>query len=234
MLDLLERNSPALMQLISPALAEELHKASVTVKYDDGQSIHSRGDNKPGVSIVKSGAARIGTLGMDGSFITVSVLGVGQSFGEHTLFADLPRTHDVSAVGPTEIDQIPGPVFMRLFDEQRELAPALLKTALARSYAFLEQLDDMRRLALHVRLAKFLMSIGVANQQAEAVIKCLQSELAFTLGVSRVAIGKAVKRLHAAGLIEPGYGQITLRDRARLKRWIDAEIKIVPLQSGRP
>jgi len=234
MVDLIERHSPALMDLVSPALALDLEAASVIMKYDDGQIIHSRGDQKPGISIVKSGAARIGAIGMDGSFITVSVLGVGQSFGEHTLFADLPRTHDVSAVGTTQINQIPGSVFMRLFREQAELAPALLKTALVRSHAFLEQLDDMRRLSLHVRLAKFLLSMGQKEGQAATTIKCRQSELAFTLGVSRVALGKAVKRLYMAGLINPGYGQISLPDIARLKTWVAAESKIAPLRAGRP
>jgi len=202
--ELIERRSPALMELVEPALAGTLRAASVLVKYDDEQIIHSRGDKKPGLSIVKSGAVRVGTIGLDGSFQTVSVLGVGQSFGEHTVLAGLPRTHDVSAAGPVEIYQMAAPVFMRLVAEHTELTSILLKVSLIRSHGLLEQIDDMRWLTLPVRLAKLLMSIKGEADKAYARVTCRQSELAYTLGVSRVALGNAVKRLVKAELIVPG------------------------------
>jgi len=206
--DLIERKSPALMDLVDPALADTLCAASVLVKYVDGQIIHSRGDNKPGLSIVKSGAVRVGTIGLDGSFQTVSVLGVGQSFGEHTVLAGLPRTHDVSAAGSAEIYQMAAPIFMRLVEAHSELTSILLKISLIRSHGLLEQIDDLRRLTLPVRLAKLLMSIKVDVNSGAVTVRCLQSELAYTLGVSRVGLGNAVKRLVKAGLIAPGYGYV--------------------------
>lgn len=234
MSNLIEYSAPPLMTLLSAQTRKALSDASVRVKYNHGQIIHSRGDDKPGISIVRAGAVRIGAIGTDGSFITVSLMGIGQSFGEHTLFADLPRINDVSAVGNTEIDQIAGPAFMRLFSEIPELGPALLKISLSRTYYLLERLDDMRRLALHVRLAKLLSSFGPdsAPAQTSLDIPCRQSELAFMLGVSRVALGKAVKRLEKAGLICQGYRQIKLLDLYALQSWIAKESKVAPLKHG--
>lgn len=227
--DLIERRSPALMELVDPALGDALRAASVLVKYVDGQIIHSRGDKKPGLSIVKSGAVRVGTIGLDGSFQTVSVLGVGQSFGEHTVLAGLPRTHDVSAAGSAEIYQMTAPVFMRLVEAHAELTSILLKVSLIRSHGLLEQIDDMRRLTLPVRLAKLLMSIRGEVAEGRARVTCRQSELAYTLGVSRVALGNAVKRLTKTGLIVPGYGYVTIMDIGRLSGWVAAQSKIAPL-----
>lgn len=222
MLNPLEYNAPALTGLLQADLLEKLHALGTSVTYQDGQLIHSRGDKKPGVSIVQKGGARIGTIGVDGSFLTISVLGPGQTFGEHTVFTDLPRTHDVSAVGDTVIDQISGTAFLALFEAEPSLARALLVTALTRSHALIERLDDMRRLSLPVKTAKYLISVSMVSDPADIIV-CTQSNLAIAVGVSRISLGKALKKLEALKLIKPGYGQITLTDIPRMEDWIDSQ-----------
>lgn len=221
MLNPLEYAAPALMDLMPARMQDKLHALAVKVTYEPDQIIHSRGDNKPGVSIVRKGAARVGTIGADGSFHTISVLGPGQCLGEQTLFANLPRTHDVSAVGKTEIDQIPGSAFLNLFDQEPELARALLINSLTRSHVLLERLDDMRRLSLPVRTAKYLLSLSMSSVDPAKLV-CTQTELADALGVSRVSLGKALGKLERRGLIRSGYGEIDLPDPNSLSRWIDS------------
>ena len=210
------------MSLLPASLKDKLRAAARLIAYEDGQLIHNRGDQKPGLSIVKSGAARIGVFGEDGSFLTVAILGEGQSFGEHTLFADLPRTHDATAIGSSEVYQIQGPAFMRLFDAEPAIARALLVVALRRSHALAQNIDDMRRLSLPARTAKYLLSMA-AEDAPRAQVACKQSELAFALGVSRVSLGKALKKLETLGLISLGYGRIDIPSRGALAAWIERE-----------
>ena len=228
MLNPLEHDAPALMDLMSAELKVRIQALAVTVRYEPEQLIHSRGDKKPGVSIVRTGAVRVGTVGADGSFHTISVLGPGQCFGEQTLFANLPRTHDVSAVGKTEIDQIPGAAFLKLFDEDPALARALLVNSLTRSHVLLERLDDMRRLSLPVRTAKYLVSLLMSSPDPSEVV-CTQTELADALGVSRVSLGKALGKLERLGLIKSGYGAIGIPSKEKLSAWIDSHRQTEPV-----
>ena len=212
-------DATAFMDLLSPRQTAEIAKAATLQRYNDGRLIHSRGDDKPGLSIVKSGAAHAGVYGADGSFVMTSILGPGQTFGEFTLYADLPRTHDISAIGPTEIYQIAGAKFAKLTARDPEIAIALLKASLTRLHIVLEMLDAIRRLPLRERTAKILLSVMRTAGDRHA-FACRQSDLAFTIGVSRVSLGKALKELAALGLIELGYGEIRLPNRRKLTDWV--------------
>ena len=55
------------------------------------------------------------------------------------------------------------------------------------------------------------------NQEDGTQVMATQQDLADLVGVSRVSLGKAMTRLQVAGVIEPGYGFVTIRDRAALR-----------------
>lgn len=219
MLDLVQLNAPAFMDLLPEEVAEKVRQESTNVKYADGQFIQSRGDSKPGISIVRSGAASAGIIGIDGTVSMTTLLGPGQSFGEFTIFTELPRTHDVTAAGDTEIYQMSAARFIRLYDNEPELSRALLKTALIRSHILLEMLDAIRRLPITERTAKILRSMSHTAGNP-SLLECRQSELAYTLGVSRISLNKALKRLAELDLIKLGYGQIRIPDPAYFSDWV--------------
>jgi len=106
MSDLWDLGSPALLDLLPENTLIALRERANHIVYKDGQLIHERGDLKPGLSIVHSGKVRFGNPGSDGSYVTTALFGEGHCFGEFTLFANLPRTHDAVAVGETVINQI--------------------------------------------------------------------------------------------------------------------------------
>ena len=209
------------MDLLPEAVANKVRQESTLVKYADGQFIQSRGDSKPGISIVRSGAASAGIIGIDGSISMTTILGPGQSFGEFTIFTELPRTHDVTATGETEIYQMSATRFTRLYDNEPELSRALLKTALIRSHVLLEMLDAIRRLPIRERTAKILRSMSHTAGNPN-LLECRQSELAYTLGVSRISLNKALKQLADLNLIELGYGKIRISNPADLSDWVAA------------
>ena len=116
---------------------------------------------------------------------------------------------------------------MRLFDAEPELARALLTASLLRGQALLEMWDDMRRLTLPVRAAKFIHTL---TPRGTSRLECTQTDLAFALGVSRVSIGKALKALERAGVIVLFYGGVETPDPDRLARWIFDHARIEPLK----
>jgi len=202
------------------------------VRYRDGALIHARGDIKPGLSMVRSGSVRFGNPGQDGSYFVITVMGPGQCFGEFSLFADLPRTHDAVAIGETVVDQISRPAFDAILAAEPELSRIMLTAVTGRLHSAMELIDDMRRLPLPVRTAKLIWQMSRAAPRPPADVRCTQTELAFALGVSRVSSGKALAKLQARGLIELGYRRITIPDGKALAEWIRAHAALSPLQVG--
>ena len=219
-----------LIEALPDALRDTLQSAGTPVRYEDGQQIHSRGDLKPGLSIVQSGAVRIGNVGRDGSYMPTAVFGPGQTFGEFTLFADLPRTHDAEAVGNTVVVQVNRSRFERVMNDQPDLRRLLLSSLASRLHHALEFIDDIRRLPLAVRVAKAL-AVMASSDDPDVTLHVKQSILAETMGVSRVSLGKALEELEKAGLLSRGYGAIHIPDRPTLHAWIDARAQISPLET---
>ena len=210
MVDFSRPNVPLLHQL-SPASVETVQRSGVSVKYAAGQTIHLRGDMKPGLSIVLEGRVRVGTQREDGTPLTITELGEGHSFGEITSFIKLPRTHDVTAIVDSRILQLTAADNQQLIETQPDYAPAMLKMLAARLYLTLETVEDFRQKTPLQRLAELLVSS--AN---DGLVTALQTDLAYTIGVSRVTVGKLLKALEQKRLIKRGYGQIEILDSQRL------------------
>ncbi len=232
MSDLLDFGMPALGDLLTPRLAGLLRARGSPVRYRDGALIHARGDVRPGLSMVRCGAVRFGNPGADGSYVVITVMGPGQCFGEFSLFADLPRTHDAVAIGDTMVDQISRAAFDAILADEPELSRIMLTAVTGRLHAAMELLDDMRRLPLPVRAAKLIWQMARSARRTDR-IRCTQTELAFALGVSRVSAGKALGRLQDAGLIALGYGEIRIPNLQALAAWIRSRAELAPLPGRR-
>lgn len=230
MIDLLRGKAPKLSDLLDPDILEDLYQLASVVSYEDGQLVQLRGDAKPGLSIVKSGQVVAGNVGADGSLLMTTVIQTGDCFGEFTLFAGLPRTHDIYSFGPSQVCHIPKPKFLKVFAEKPELAEVMLTLALYRNHGLLEYLDNLRRQPLLVRTAQLINS-NIRSKTEYYEVETRQDQLAFTLGVSRVSVGKALSTLQKDGLIELGYGKIKIPSTTIFRRWLEERTLLAPLNS---
>ena len=224
MFDFAQFQATPYLKLLSPPRVQRLLESGHRRTLSDGQFVHSRGDQRTGISIIEDGAAQAGIYGSDGSFILTSYIGPGHTFGEFTVFTNLPRTHDVSAVGPTTMLEIPAPRFIAMCAEDPAYMQALLQTTLMRSHLILEMLHAVRSLPLLPRVAKYLLILAPGGPNAP-VLRFRQSDLASTLGLSRASMNRALATLSDEKLIERGYGSIKISDRDRLARWLNVHSK---------
>ena len=202
-------------------LLGRLSKAGTSRLYEKGQIIQFRGDMRHGLSIIESGSLRMGTTSADGRFLSTVVLRQGESFGELTLFARLPRALDAEAIGPTRINFVSREAFMRILDGEpglRDIVLSNLATQLARA---LEQIDSLLRLPLHAQITRLLNEYAItAPDQHPIKIDVTHAQLAASLGVTRVSIASALDRLVATGLITKGYGSIEICDLPAMQLWL--------------
>ncbi len=215
-----ENQNLPLLQLLPSPLVSALKKAGQSKRYEDGQTIHSRGRTRPSLSIIMSGRVRFGLYTEAGTYIQNGLLSTGHCFGEATLFINKPRPYDADAINVTDILDIPKSTFDRLLKDHSELAQALLITLTARLYEGLEFADDLRTFPTDVAVAKQLLRLREGGGFTGDIVPVRQIDLAYTLGQSRVSVGKALKKLQDNGLIELRYAEIRLTDRADLLAWI--------------
>ena len=208
----------ALMDLLPGNVRQAMINAGTIMKYGDGQFIHGRGDEKPGLSVILDGAINVGSLTRDGTPIPTTLLTKGHCFGEVTCFGDLPRTHDAVAAGPATVLQLSHAWVQSAFANDPQFSLAFMQMMTSRLYNVLDRLEDFRRYPPLVILAKLILErAGNGNR-----IKIVQTDLAYTIGVSRVTVGSLLSRLEAQNLVQRGYASLSV-DTGRLSRWVASQ-----------
>ena len=172
----------------------------------------------------------MGTTSADGRFVSTVVMRQGESFGELTLFARLPRALDAVAIGPTRINFVSRKAFMRIMDDKPELRDRVLANLATQLARALDQIDSLVRLPLRAQVARLLNEyIDTQAPPNYISIKVTHNQLAATLGVTRVSIVAALDDLVATGLIAKGYGSIQIQDLQALQSWLADQQDIEPL-----
>ena len=216
------KKNKKLSDFLAPDVLETLFEAGREQTYDDGEIIQQRGDKWRGISIVKSGEAIAANVGRDGSMVSSALIKPGDTFGEFTTFLDLPRTHTIFASGETKIRHIKRARFLSLIEVEPSISQAMLTLTLERNHELVSNLDANRRLALPARVARMLVA-EIDNDARAGTIICRQEDLAFMMGLSRVAIGKALDKLAAKGLIKTGYRRIDVLDAVKLRAYVQQQ-----------
>lgn len=217
-MDLLDFGLKPLIDYLSEAVRTELRHRSQRRSFEDGQALHTRGDVGARLCIVAAGVVRFGRFQHNGSFKLLGMLGPGAHYGDVALQRQT-FTQNVYSLGQTEIDVIDASGLDALLLEYPELAIALWRCNTARLNAVLELYDDARTLSVTARLAKVIYVHNGRGELANGVA-CLQSDLADLLGVSKVAVGNAMRDLEKAGLVQTGYRQVIVPNKAKLKAWL--------------
>lgn len=224
----LRAKARTLYDLLPDDVMARILTAGTSRKFKDGQIIQQRGDDRQGVSILTAGQIVAGNAGLDGSFLVSALLRPGETFGEFTVFAGLPHTHTLWAQGETEITFVKAAAFKKLMVDEPLLAQAMVTFTLLRNYELIEFVDAQRRLSLKVRIALLLLTSIDEDAESETV-ECRQEDLAVMLGVSRVAAGKALKRMEQDGLLRLHYGRVEVPDVARLRAEVAREDQFYPI-----
>ncbi|NWH07308.1 MAG: Crp/Fnr family transcriptional regulator [Alphaproteobacteria bacterium] len=217
-MDLLDFGLKPLRDHLSEAVKGEVRRRAQRRRFEDKQALHMRGDDEARLCIVASGMVRFGRFQHDGSFKLLAMLGPGAHYGDVALQRHA-FTQNVYALGPTEIDVIDAAALEILLRDQPELAVALWRCNTARLNAVLELYDDARTLNVTARLAKVIY-VHMGRGEVANGVACLQRDLAELLGVSKVALGNAMRDLERAGLVQSGYRRIIVLNKAKLKSWL--------------
>lgn len=213
-----------LMQGLNAKARNAILNAGSRVSLRDGQHLQSRGTHAVGLGVVLKGHVRLMVIGIEGNTMLTAILGPGQQFNEVTMFAEAAQTHDVEAVGASELLLLSELEYQKVSTEHPEIVEALLISNVQRVHKLIETLNDFRALPKAVVVARILFR-NARNQEATPLERCVdlditQDDIAMFIGVSRAYLNKVLAQLSGCGLIELSYRKIRIPDICILERWI--------------
>jgi CRP/FNR family transcriptional regulator, cyclic AMP receptor protein len=198
---------------IPESARERLFALGKRRKFADGHFIMHQGEAARGFFAVASGQVMVGRHASNGTLTIYGVAGPGDLFGEQAFFTASARLGDAVADGPVEAIWFDAPLFRRVIANDPELVMLLLRSLAGQLRLLTERVDAERNLTLVDRLAHALLAM---DDDSGDVVACTQQQLADLIGVSRVALGGALRQLEKGGAVAGSYGKVRIIDRDAL------------------
>lgn len=205
-----------LFSSLDAELQRQLRERASLRSFSNGQLIQQRGEEADGFWLIESGSVSVGQYLPDGEFRGIALLGPGDSYGELALFARRPRVVDAIARAPTEARFIRGSDFERLLVANPGAMRHLLGALSLQLQEMLDIIAGIRRGTATSRIAGMLANLSGAAEEPVA-LSVTQQELGELLGLTRATVNATLRELEQAGLVERGYGRLTVRDPAALR-----------------
>jgi len=185
--------------------------------------LFAKGDEGDALYGVIGGNIAICASGPAGKEVILSVMEVGDIFGEVALIDGLPRTADARALEPSDILMIRRRDFLPLLEREPKLCIHLLQLLCERLRQTNALVEDAAFLSLSARLAKRLLSLATlyGERTPDGVrigLRLSQSSLAQMLGTSRESVNKHLQEWVRAGWIDVARSSVTIKDRAALEQ----------------
>ena len=201
-------------------IRDAMLRAAEPVRLRRGEMLFRQGAAPGGLYAVLRGSLKISTLREDGREAILGVIEPGTWFGEISLIDSLPRTHDATSIGASELLVLPHAVFQALMDRPvfaRAIA-SLLATRLRMMYSMMED-ATLRSTRARIVRRLLLLARGDASlaHDARPSVPVSQEALAMMLGISRQTLSKELKQLEALKAIRIGYRCIELLSETALR-----------------
>lgn len=204
---------------IAPSDARRLEEAARRHRYQAGATIFTEGDVCAGFHIVVDGLVRIYRMNAEGRLHTLSLLRACSTFNE--VAAVDGRANPFNAVAVTQVETlvISHERLLGLMATQPTLLSSYVQALAHLNREYIERLEDMTFRSIPSRLAKlFLHETTYADQIAETPTNLTQEEIAAILGTTREVVGRALRGLLNAGLLEKRGRYVYVIDRGGLER----------------
>jgi CRP/FNR family transcriptional regulator len=195
--------------------------------YQAGATIFNEGEACAGFQVVVDGLVRIYRMNAEGRLHTLSLLRPISTFNEVAAVDGGANPFNAVAVTNAEVLVISHERLLKLMSAEPSLLSNTVQALAHLNREYIERLEDMTFRSIPSRLAKlFLHETTYADQISETPTQLTQEEMAAILGTTREVVGRALRGLLNAGLLEKRGRHVYVVDRRGLERL--AETNTVP------
>lgn len=209
------RRAPAFASVPPPTLAL-LAAGSRVASFAKGEAIMVEGEPVRGFFLVLGGGVRIFRVGPDGKEQLLQRLRPGQSFAEAAVLTMKRYPAGAEATEtPTEVLEIGGEAFLRLFEEDRALARAMVASLSTWLVRLVGRVEDLTVMSAGARLARYLLDLPAREEgrRLSVDLPIPKKELAAFLGITPETLSRLLRKWKDRGLLEAdGSRTLVLRD----------------------
>ena len=214
-----------MFQGVPDSQLDALARQARMLKLVPREVLFGKGDPGDSMYLVVSGRVRVGVVSVEGREVTYALIGPGQMFGEIAILDGGPRSADATAAESSELLVIERRDILAFIRANGDYGLRLIEMLCARLRHANELLEDTVFLSLPIRMAKQLLNlsdtIGERQPNDEGVtIRMSQQAVADYMGISRESVNKVLSRWEQGGLVSLWRGQITIRSREGLSRFL--------------
>lgn len=212
-----EAESEILKFLKSISVYSELSESSAIVlaracrfqHIKKGEILFFQSDTSELAYIVRSGIISIVLNSPDGRDMVINEMRAGDMFGELGILTKQPRSTSATARIDSELLVIPCQVFLRIVDDDPQLARRLLDITASRLQRSGEREGALVFMDAQARLARLLLDLD-KQEHEKGYITISQDELAHRTGLIRQTVAKALGKWRRDGWLITGRGRIML------------------------
>jgi CRP/FNR family cyclic AMP-dependent transcriptional regulator len=178
--------------------------------------VFHRGDPANALHLIAAGRFAFTIITPLGETAMLSVLGVGDAFGELALVSGIARERSatVAALEPSETRSVLQDDFARLRREHPQLDAVIAAILAERVRRLSEQLTEAYYLSAEARVLRRLADLA---ELYDGTVSLPQEALAELAGTSRATVNRVLREQQQRGVIELRRARILVRDAARLR-----------------
>ncbi len=190
--------------------------------FSRGQMIFQKGDTGDSLIAVLSRRVKIGTVSSDGKEVVFNIINAGEIFGEIALLDGGVRTADATPLEKSHLLILHRSDFIRFFERHSSFAVSLMEVLCERIRRTTELVEDSIFLDVAARIARRLMYLSREQHHAGGdqpiQLKISQQELGDFAGISRETTNRVLNQWRESGVIDLGYGALTINDRDAIEQ----------------
>jgi len=168
--------------------------------------------------VVVSGSVKVVLIGEDGREVILSVLGVGDFFGEMALIDDEPRSAHVIAMEDAAMMVLRREDFHQRLREAPTIALGLLRTLSRRLREADEKIGGLVLLDVPGRVARLLLRMADENDGVQITKRVTHHTIAQMVGSSRETVSRTMRDLMDRGLLDVSRKAIAITNRPALEK----------------
>lgn len=228
MIDIAEvlRGCPLFAGFPQAAIAQAVPHARVR-SFRRNEAVYEKGEPQVWLCVIASGMVRIHSMNAEGREALLIVLDQGAWVGDAVFAPGVDRVYGATAHTAAEIVELPGDFFRDLMARYPECYPVILDCISRRLWSAMTLIEEDALRGTLARIGRrllFLCDIQRGDKpraDGPVTIALTREHIANMMGMTRQGVHKTLKKFEAEGLIELGYGCITVPDESALMNFLE-------------
>lgn len=193
--------------------------------FGTGEQIYEQGVMNTTLCVIAEGIVRISSINQMGREATLIMFSAGAWFGDAVFSPGTPRVYGATAHEPVTLVELPGEGFRQLMEKYPRSYPVVLDLVSRRLWAAMSIIEDDALRDIPSRIGRRLLFLAQMQGDGEAgadpvVIWITREHMANMMGMTRQGVHRWIKAFEREGLIQLGYGRITLNSPVRLQQYL--------------